>query len=465
MAKKRKKVVRYRKPFHINIGVIFFAIVFIYFAVYLISYLSEDHISIYEVQKGQIAENDIYTGLVLREETVVYADSSGVVNYYIKEGDKARNGNLICSIDRTGSISSQITQAGLDGTRLDETSLNNLEEAISAYTDTNSDMTFYNVYAFKDDIDAQVQEALYLNALDELSEETQQAQAANTFSFKNATTDGVVAFYTDGYEEVSLDTFQSDMYDPSSYQKNNLKINQSVSSGQALYKLVTNENWHIMVPVARDVANSLKEETYITVTFRKDNSQVTPACEVQTYGSQSYLVLTFNSSMVRFISDRYVELELATDTATGLKIPNSAIVEKEFLVIPKKYFSQGNDTAGQGVLKISSDKKGSDTPEFITTDLYYETEDAYYIDEEDLALGDVIQMADSPEQYTITRTANLQGVYNVNKGYAVFKQIDVIASNEEYSILKTGTSYGLSLYDHIALNGDEIDEGDMMYEK
>ena len=93
MSKKRKKIVRYRKPVHINIGVIFFAIVFIYFAIYLISYLSEDHISVYEVQKGKIAENDIYTGLVLRDEQVVYADASGVVNYYIKEGDKAKNLN------------------------------------------------------------------------------------------------------------------------------------------------------------------------------------------------------------------------------------------------------------------------------------------------------------------------------------------------------------------------------------
>ncbi len=464
MAKKRKKIVRYRKPFHINLGVIFFAIVFIYFAIYLISYLSDDHISVYEVQKGQIAENDIYTGLILREENVIYADSSGVVNYYIKEGDKARSGNLICSIDETGNIASQITQAGLDGTQLDEKSMDTLESSISAYIDNSSDMTFYNVYAFKNDIDAQVQEALYLNALDELKSQTSQAQQANTFAFKNASTDGVVAFYTDGYEEITPESFDTDMFDPSLYQKNNLKINQSVSSGQALYKLITNENWNIMVPVDRDVATALEDEDYVSITFRKDNSHVIPACRVEIYGSQPYLVLSFNSSMVRFISDRYVELELSTDTTTGLKIPNSAIVEKEFLIIPKKYFSAGNDSSGQGVLKIAADEKSA-SPVFVSTELYYETEDAYYVDENGLDLGDTILMADSPETYTITRTATLQGVYNINKGYAVFKQIDVIAENEEYSILKTGTRYGLSLYDHIALNGDEMEEGERIYKK
>lgn len=463
MSKKNKKVVRYRKPFHINIGVIVFAIVFIYFAIYLISYLSEDHISVYEVQKGQIAENDIYTGLVIRDEHVVYADETGVVNYYIKEGDKAKNGNLICSIDETGSIASQITQAGLDGTQLDAISLSNIEKTIDSFISTANDMSFYNVYAFKDNVDSQVQEALYLSALEALSDETQKAQADNTFSFEYAPVDGVVGFYTDGYEEVTIDTFKNDMFAPSSYQKNNLKINQSVSTGQALYKLVTNENWHILIPVSRETAKEFEEETYVSVTFRKDNSKVTPACSVVSYDSQNYLLLTFNSSMVRFISDRYVELELATDTTVGLKIPNTSIIEKEFLVVPKEYFSYGSDNNSKGLLKVVSDKKGKQTVEFITTDLYHETETAYYIDEEKLSLGDVIQKTDSMDQYTITRTGTLEGVYNINKGYAVFKQIDVIAQNEEYSILSTGTSYGLSLYDHIALNGTDIEEGDTLF--
>lgn len=94
--------------------------------------------------------------------------------------------------------------------------------------------------------------------------------------------------------------------------------------------------------------------------------------------------------------------------------------------------------------------------------MYYETETSYYIDETDLKAGDVIQKEGSSDQYTLQKTAKLKGVYNINKGYAVFKQIDILSKNEEYSILKTGTSYGLSLYDHIALNGNEISEGELI---
>ena len=44
----------------------------------------------------------------------------------------------------------------------------------------------------------------------------------------------------------------------------------------------------------------------------------------------------------------------------------------------------------------------------------------------------------------------------------MFKQIDILYQNEEYTIVKTGTSYGISLYDHIALDGSKIKEHDLI---
>ena len=38
------------------------------------------------------------------------------------------------------------------------------------------------------------------------------------------------------------------------------------------------------------------------------------------------------NSMVTFCSDRFIDIELLLEDEKGLKIPNSAIVEKEFLV-------------------------------------------------------------------------------------------------------------------------------------
>ena len=62
----------------------------------------------------------------------------------------------------------------------------------------------------------------------------------------------------------------------------------------------------------------------------------------------------------------------------------------------------------------------------------------------------------------LTKKSTLQGVYNVNKGYAVFKQIDILYQNEEYTIVKAGTDFGISIYDHIALEGDAVSEDDLI---
>ena len=45
---------------------------------------------------------------------------------------------------------------------------------------------------------------------------------------------------------------------------------------------------------------------------------------------------------------------------------------------------------------------------------------------------------------------------------AVFKQIDILAQNNKYTIVDTGTSYGVALYDHIALDGSKIKENQLV---
>ena len=54
------------------------------------------------------------------------------------------------------------------------------------------------------------------------------------------------------------------------------------------------------------------------------------------------------------------------------------------------------------------------------------------------------------------------GVYNINKGYAIFKQIRIIYQNEEYAIVEPRTTYGIALYDHIALDASSLSENELV---
>lgn len=101
--------------------------------------------------------------------------------------------------------------------------------------------------------------------------------------------------------------------------------------------------------------------------------------------------------------------------------------------------------------------------EFVAPTIYYETDTAFYIDDEDVSTGDIVQISDSSKTYVIgTDIDSLIGVYNINKGYAVFKQINIIYQNSDYAIVEPKTSYGIALYDHIALDGSKLTENQLV---
>ena len=86
-------------------------------------------------------------------------------------------------------------------------------------------------------------------------------------------------------------------------------------------------------------------------------------------------------------------------------------------------------------------------------------------DNSEFRAGDYIVKADSQERYQIGATAALQGVYNINRGYTVFKRIEILSSNDEYYTIKKGSDYGLSVYDHIVLDAAAVgQEGTIIYQ-
>ena len=80
MAEKNRKVVSIRKygsRSTWNVGLVLFGIVFLYLLITLVTYLTKDRVTSYEVRQGSIQRDTAFTGLVLRSETVYYAESDG----------------------------------------------------------------------------------------------------------------------------------------------------------------------------------------------------------------------------------------------------------------------------------------------------------------------------------------------------------------------------------------------------
>lgn len=210
-------------------------------------------------------------------------------------------------------------------------------------------------------------------------------------------------------------------------------------------------------------AQLLLEMEYVQVKFLKN--QYVSWAEVSSFTNKdadTYVQLTFNNSMVTFCTDRFVDIELILEEESGLKVPNSAIVEKSFYLVPEDYVSKSGENGEQGVLKEIYDEDGNKLNEFIPVSIYNKEEGKYYIDSPELDHGDRLQKLDSVDVHTISEMASLVGVYNKNKGYADFKQIQILYQNEEYSIIRSNTEYGLVEYDYIVLDAEMVEDNELL---
>jgi hypothetical protein len=294
--------------------------------------------------------------------------------------------------------------------------------------------------------------------MESMGDSLDSAIASGSFNIYNSATPGLVVYSIDGMEDLTTDTFTADSFDTSEYSTENLKAQESVVVGQPVYKLITSDHWNLVLEVDQDLYDSLQGESYLKIRFLEDDTETWTNLEFQEKAGKYYLVLTLDDSMDRFADSRYVHVKIINNNISGLKIPNSSIVEKEFYTIPKDYMMQGNNSDEAGFLLQS----GSENM-YITPTIYYESDDYYYIDDEIVTRGDKLIKPNSNEQYVVGSTTDkLECVYNVNKGYAVFKQIEILYQNDDYSIIKTGTNYGISMYDHIVLQGDEVEENSII---
>ena len=450
------KFPKFHRRIHFNIGLLAFALVLIYFAFHLVRYVAADDTVAYEVQYGEITENTTYTGLILRNELLVNASTGGTVNYYIKQGDKAAADDQVCSIDETGSIAEQITEAGYDTSNLSDADLEEIEETISSYRYAYDSDSFSDVYTLKSDIDDLIQENLYLSALSEL---TDSALDSDSFTFETAPESGVVVYTADGYEDITINNFQTSDYDPTSYAEQNLKDNKTVAAGDAIYKLITDENWYLVVPIEDEDAELFEEISVLSVTFTKDDRSVYATVELQETEDGYWLYLTFNTASVRYITERYTEVILNVETSSGLKIPNSSITQMDCLKVPLSYITEDED-GNTGVLLMNT---RTSTSEFQEVEVVRQTKKYYIIKQSGIEQGDVIQKPGSSTQYALDEIKHVNGVYEITRGYAVFRYVDILAQNQDYAVINDDNEYSIDIYDRIALNASGVKDGEIVY--
>ena len=308
--KNSKKIVKYKKYIGINIGTLLFGIVFVYMMVCIVMYLTSTHIAPYEVKKGSLSGNYKYTALALKSETVVEAPESGAVTYYAREGTEIGKNGVICSINENGttrtertSASSQTTESAslTESTELSESTTESSAEtetttestdekedalqttdtsesgtlsaadakklcaAAAGYASAFSGQNFQKAYDMKADVESAV--------LDLYTEDVYgNADEGSLFNVCRTDGPGIVVYSVDGFEDVKAEDVTTDMFSMKAYHKENLRLNGTAKSGDPLYKLVTEDNWSLILPIDNKIVSELTDQSSVTIRFLKDGT-------------------------------------------------------------------------------------------------------------------------------------------------------------------------------------------------
>ncbi|MDQ9761431.1 hypothetical protein RFZ45_21655, partial [Acinetobacter baumannii] len=85
--------------------------------------------------------------------------------------------------------------------------------------------------------------------------------------------------------------------------------------------------------------------------FTKDGESQNGSLSIVQIGNQKAAKIQLKNGMPRYASDRFLEVELVINTQSGLKIPVSSVVEKEFFTIPRDFLAQGDNGEGKGFIR------------------------------------------------------------------------------------------------------------------
>ncbi len=456
-----KKIVKYKKPINIKFIKIIIFLFIIYTLILLFTYTKKGHITIYEVNNAQIADDTTWSGFIIRNEKIFKTKHAGYINYYNPAGNRVGIGDILYTIDSTGDIADYLAD-------MDHSSAPNMEEIKNMRTIISSfreefDFSSYNhVYDYHYDVENAIFEQSQDNLYSDLEKILKANGKSNMFHKISARRTGVISYSIDGYENVKENAVTKEhINEKSKWEKTQLREKESVEIDSPVYRLIINENWSIVVPIDNDYYEKLKDKKSVKITIKNDNNTFTVPLRLEIRPDGYYAVLTMDHFLERYCDDRFLEVEISLNSAEGLKIPNSSILEEEFYKVKREFLTRGGDGSnGFAALKYTED--GSEEFELVPiSNLIYDN-DYYYVRKDSLKAGDVIVKQETDIRETISAVGKLKGVYCVNDGFCKFVRIDKIYENSEYTIVNDSTPNGLSLYDHIVTDPLLLNENDFI---
>lgn len=468
----RTNTVRMHRHFQLNLSFVISMLVLLYFIIVVVNYMNRTHISIYEVTEKSIAEDNVCHGMIIRNEMEVKTKKAGYINYYIANNERVSKNQTVYSVDEGGNIHDMLADSG-EKMRMTKEDIASIRENIAEYRKNYSGMEYSKVQSFRGAMDNAVLELTNMDMLESLNSVMSNASGSGiSFNIVTAPASGMISYFVDDYIGIRSADVTKEMFEKD-YERVLTRTDQIVNADTPVYKLVTDENWEIVLNLSKEQYNALKEneekeleagsqEADMIIHLVKSGLDKRVTYRLKKKDDAYFAIVSLDKYMGYYIDDRFIDVALNINVQEGLKIPKSAILKKEFYVVPIGYVADDENSSAKGVYVETYSKNGAVENIFTTTEIYYQDENVVYLNKELFEAGSYLCRKDTGERFQLGETVTLEGVYNTNKGYCIFKQIERLSENDEYCIVSKDTPYGISVYDHIIVDASTVNDQEII---
>lgn len=319
---------------------------------------------------GVITETDSVSGngYIFRDETVLYSDHRGVVNYLCDNGRKVSNGQALAEVHEGGTAIDRRRMALIDRqiALLEQSMEFSVEHADVAMLQQTVNDQYYmlsRTLAAGDTGELSEQISSMLVGLDRLSVVTEKDSAvaetlknlkeqketmlekAGAAQVEHAPEGGY--FYTDadGYETIFTEQALADLTPKSFYEMIASTTQKGAKGGQTAYgKLAKNSVWGFVVEIPFREAEYFEDGVTYAVQFTENNGLSLPMTLTRSIGvaDQGTVLLVFSCDRLPdgFAFHRCQSVRIETDSVSGIYVPRKAVAYRgEF---PGVYILRGS---------------------------------------------------------------------------------------------------------------------------
>ncbi len=325
--------------------------IFIYL-IYTIYLLIKQPTNVFTVEEGKLYQEEIAVGYVIRDEKVIKGENyKNGMEQIIAEGEKAGvnenvfryySANEDSLKQKIAELDTKIQEVMKSDTSVFTSDMKLLERQIDEKIENISKITDVNQLSeYKKEIDKLVTKKAktagetsprgsYLNQLIE-TRKTYENQLNSGAEYVKAPISGVVSYRVDGLEETltpnSLETLTSEYLE-----KLELKTGKIVATNEECGKVINNFGCYIATISDSEEAKNAEAGDRLKVRLA-NNSEISAQIENVKHeeNGKCIIILKVTEQIAELINYRKTTFDLIWWSASGLKVPNQAILEKDGL--------------------------------------------------------------------------------------------------------------------------------------